>query len=137
MSAAEDALLARSFVDTIEMIQPKKGAYQITPIRIANDYVAIAPIAVQKESNIIIPDAEATIGIIVGVGPLVPEAMRTAFIVGSTVRFSPKQAICNLDGLYACYGNARILLLKYNNLLAAVDGEPVHMIGVDSGPIRA
>jgi hypothetical protein len=75
-------------------------------------------------------------GIIIGIGPLVPEDMKTAFVVGTTVRFSPKPTICNLDGLYAFYGKARILLVKYHNLLAAVDGEPVRMIGLDSGPIH-
>jgi hypothetical protein len=131
MSSPEEILLARSFVDTVEMIQPKKGSYQITQIGVANDYVAIAPIAVRKESNIIVPDEESVIGIIVGMGPLVPEEMKTVFAIGTTVRFSPKPVICNLDRLYAFYGKARILLVKYHNLLAAVDGESVYVIGVD------
>ena len=135
---AEDALLGRAFVDSVvEMIEPKKGSYLINPVRIANDYVAIAPVAVRKESSIVVPDEESVIGIIIGIGPLVPEDMKTAFVVGTTVRFSPKPTICNLDGLYAFYGKARILLVKYHNLLAAVDGEPVMMIGIDSSPIRA
>ena len=127
-----EALLERSFVDTVEMIQPKKGSYQITPIVVANDYVAIAPITVRKESSIVIPDEESVIGIIVGIGPLVPEEMRKAFVIGNTIRFSPKQPICNLDGLYPYYGKARISLTRYNNILAAVPGESVYVVGVDA-----
>jgi hypothetical protein len=128
---AEDALLARSFSAVIEMIQPKKDKYQVTPILVGNDFVAIAPITVKKESTIFVPDEEPTIGIIVGMGPLVPEGMRSAFVVGNVVKFNPKQFICNLDGLYQAYGKARVVLTRYINILAAVPGESVMVIGLD------
>jgi hypothetical protein len=128
---SEDALLARSLTSVVEMIQPKKDKYQITPILVGNDFVAIAPIATKKESSIIVPDEEPTIGIIIGMGPLVPADMRTAFVVGNVVRFNPKQFICNLDGLYPAYGKARIVLTRYINILAAVPGESVYVVGLD------
>jgi hypothetical protein len=127
----DNDLLARSLTTTIEMIQPKKGVYQVSPLLIGNDYVAIAPIEVKKDSSIIVPDEESTIGIIVGIGPLVPEGMRTAFTIGNTVRFNPKTPICLLDGLYPFYNKARIVLTRFHSILAAVSGEPVQVIGLD------
>jgi hypothetical protein len=128
---AEDALLARSFVTVVETIQLKKGSYQITPVVVGNDYVAIAPIGVQKEHSIIVPDEESTIGIIVGIGPMVPKDICATFMIGNTVKFNPKQFICTLDGLYPRYGNARIILTRFHNILAAVPSEPVCVVGVD------
>ena len=120
---ADASLIARSLTTTVEKIQPVKGIYQIMTLLVGNDYVAIAPIDVQKESSIIIPDEEPTVGIIVGVGPLVPEGMRLAFLVGHTVKFNPERPVCNLDGLYPFYGKARILLTRPHAILARLGGD--------------
>jgi hypothetical protein len=131
---SENALLGRSFENTVEFIKPKNGVYQVTPIRVANDYVAIAPILSQKTSAIITIEEEPTIGIIVGIGPLVDEEMSNAFPIGSIVKFATKPAMCNLDNLYPTYGSVRIVLVRYSNIQAGVPGDAgdvVYIVGVD------
>ena len=125
-------VLSKAFENTIEFIKPKNGKYQITPIVVGNDYVAIAPLAVKKESSIFVPDEESTIGIVVGLGPLVLKELSDAFPIGSTVRFMPQQPICTLDGLYQPYGGAKIILTRHQNILAKVPTtDVVCVVGVD------
>jgi len=131
MPSAEEALLARSLITVVETIKPKGKSYQINPILVGNDYVAVAPLTIKKESSIVVPDEQPTIGIIVGIGPLAPEDWRAAFKVGSTIKFAPGQPICNLDKLYPFYGEARIILMRYTSILAAVPGESVVVTGFD------
>ena len=130
---SEDQLIGRAFEEmSVKMLEPKKnGVYQIMPIDVGNDYVAIAPVGTQRSSNIIVPDEESPIGIIVGIGPLVPEAIGKTFKVGSVVKFAPKPVVCNLDGLYSFYNDARIVLVRFQNILAIVPGGAVMTIGVD------
>ena len=130
MPTPEEALLAKSLVTTIETISPKGGSYQITPIRVGSDYVAIAPLTIKKEGSIIVPDDQPTTGIVVGIGPTTPQDWRDAFRVGDTVKYFG-QPICNLDGLFPFYGKARVILVRYTSILVALAGESVHMIGID------
>jgi hypothetical protein len=125
----------RVFASTTVMIEPQNGVYQITPILVANDYVAIVPIAARQDSSIIIPDAESTIGIIVGIGPTISDEMLANFPVGSTVKFAPLPIICNLDKIYPFYDSSRIILMRSQNILAAVPGTSVHVIVGPTGPI--
>jgi hypothetical protein len=129
-NAPSGIALAESMVSVVETIKPKKDVYQVSPILPGGDYIAIAPISVKKESSIVVPDEQPTVGIIVGVGPTTPEDWRVAFKVGSTVKFSG-QPICNLDGLFPYYGQARIILVRYTSVLVAVPGYSVLVTGVD------
>jgi hypothetical protein len=132
MTKTEEALLSRSFISNVEVVQPQSGSYQVTPIIVGGDYVAITPIASQKSNSIIIPDAETTIGIVVGLGPLVDDAISSVFVVGSMVKFVPKQVICDLSGIYPFYGKSQVLLIRYNNILAKVPGDSVVVVGADA-----
>jgi hypothetical protein len=132
MTKNEEALLSRSFTTNVEVVQPRSGSYQVTPIVVGGDYIAIVPVAAQKSNSIIIPDAETTIGIIVGLGPLVNDAISSVFFVGSMVKFVPKQVICDLSGIYPFYGKSQVLLIRYNNILAKVPGDSVVVVSTDS-----
>ena len=125
---ADKDLSQRAFASNVELIKPKNGVFQVTPLTIANDYVAIAPIATRCEGSIIIPDAEPTIGIIVGVGPLVNSDMHKTFSIGTAVKFTPSPVLCQLDNLYPFYGSARIVLLRCHNILAKLPGIRVHLM---------
>ncbi|MCK9558124.1 MAG: hypothetical protein M0R50_08815 [Candidatus Cloacimonetes bacterium] len=125
MTPEEEALLSRSFTTTIETVQMGKKGYTITPIIVGGDYVAIAPIATQKANSIITLDTESTIGIVIGLGPLVDEKISSVFPIGSAVKFAPKPVICDLSGVYEAYGKTQVLLMRFNNILAKLQGVQV------------
>lgn len=113
-------LSQRAFASNVEYIKPKDGVYQISPLPIFGELVAIAPIVVQRMTSIIVPDAEPTIGIIVGMGPLVNPELIRCFPIGTVVKFVTIPIAGILDGLYPFYGDVRIVLMRYANVLAAV-----------------
>jgi hypothetical protein len=126
MVTVKSELLEESFASKTETIKPdKNGVYKVCDIIVGNDYVAIAPLAMKNESSIIMPDEESTIGIIVGLGLLIPEELSKVFKVGSVIKFSPLQPICTLTGFYSFYGNNKIILTRYQNLLTLMSGYKV------------
>lgn len=125
-----EALIGRAFDDaSITLTKPNaSGTYSIKEIAVGCDYVAIAPIDKKEESSIIVPDEEPTIGIIVGIGPMVPVEMRSLFKIGDAIKFASKPQICKLDGMYSYYGDSRIVLTRYQNILVKAEAIKVFCV---------
>lgn len=95
------------------------GKIHIKLLKVSSEYVAIAPIARERQGIIVTPNADTNIGLIVGWGVMVPERCQSEFPIGAAVRFSGTP-VAELTGEFSFYGSAQILLLRYTSVLAAV-----------------
>ncbi len=121
-----------------DRITPVDGMYQIQPIVMMNDYVAIAPLPQKEvtEGGIIVPGAvqeQQSIGVVVGAGPKVADTCGTKIPIGLLVKFFPRNPVADLTGCYGFYGQAAITVVRPASVISAVGGVKVNI--VPSNPV--